>query len=285
MGNCACAGWEEDEQEVTRERAHSMGITPHLFGHDNITLQDTDIHEIEAEIMRREKMPPITMTCKLLDTHEQRQVTVKGYEAIRPSLCRELAALAVSEIHCGPLTVDEPNDTRWEELEVDGDTVVVAVGVKSTAAALVPAMAKVNAHLFARDFEERITRDPDEPTVLKEVDFCALGITELPELFGLKVSGNLRLHGNKLTSLPESMGSIQVGGYLSLAANELTSLPESMGSLQVGGDLALHNNRLVSLPESMRSIRVGGDLHLKGNRLQRELAQADFPNVEGTVSQ
>jgi hypothetical protein len=282
MGNCPCAAVEANEPKLIRERARSMGITPQLFG-DKYTLDNSDIDDVQMEIKRREVMRAITITCKLPDSEEERQVTVRGYEAVRPSLCRELPALAIEEVHVWPLPVDDPNVTRWEELGVDADTVVTVLGVKSAAEALVPAMVRVNSHLYAAEFEERITRDPDDPTVLKEVDFHGLGITQLPELFGLRVTGNFLLNANLLTSLPESMGSIKVGGHLSFTGNKLTSLPEDMGAIQVGGDLALHNNQLKSLPPNMESIRVGRDLYLRGNPLGVKLTQADFPKVGGTL--
>ena len=90
-------------------------------------------------------------------------------------------------------------------------------------------MAAANPHVEALKFEQsyfgeqRVKRDPDDPTVLKEVDFYHLGITALPEMIGgLKITGTLCLDRNQLTSLPESMGSIQVGGRLHLNGNKLT---------------------------------------------------------------
>ena len=92
------------------------------------------------------------------------------------------------------------------------------------------------------EFEQRIRRAPDDPMVLKEVDFRELGITALPEMIGeLKITGNLDLWRNRLTSLPESMGSIQVGKKLDLSHNQLRSLPESMESMKAGGHLRLNN--------------------------------------------
>ena len=58
----------------------------------------------------------------------------------------------------------------------------------------------------------------------------------------MKVCGDLYLGRNELTSLPESMGSIQVGGKLGLGANKLTSLPESMERMKRIGKLDLDYN-------------------------------------------
>ena len=77
---------------------------------------------------------------------------------------------------------------------------------------------------------------------------------------------------------------MKVGGDLDLQDNKLTSLPESIGSMQVGGDLFLSHNELTSLPESMGSIQVGGFLHLYNNNLpDPKPTKADFPNVKGDV--
>ena len=85
-------------------------------------------------------------------------------------------------------------------------------------------LAVANPHVEALKFEQRITRDSDNPTVLKEVEFRKLGITALPHMIGgLNITGNLHLNCNGLTWLPESIGSIQVGGNLDLSLNELTS--------------------------------------------------------------
>ena len=93
-------------------------------------------------------------------------------------------------------------------------------------------------------------------------------LTTLPESFGsLKVGGNLYLSSNKMTRLPESFGSLSVGGDLRLSKNQLTRLPASFGSLTVGGSLLLYRNQLTALPDSFGSLTVDGTLDLSANRL------------------
>jgi hypothetical protein len=108
--------------------------------------------------------------------------------------------------------------------------------------------------------------DPDDAPSLeiKEVDFANLGIKALPEIFGhLKLSGNLDLR-----------------------YNELTSLPESMRWMQVGGDLHLSNNKLSWLPGGVAAaIQVKGELHLYDNNFpDPKPTAADFPNVQSPIT-
>ena len=109
------------------------------------------------------------------------------------------------------LPVEDLETTRWEELEIETGAVVSAFGVQSMTDDLVAAMAAANPRVAALKFERGITSDPKDPTVLKEVNFYKLGITALPEMISeLKITGDMYLSDNKLTSLPESMGSILV---------------------------------------------------------------------------
>jgi Leucine-rich repeat (LRR) protein len=93
-------------------------------------------------------------------------------------------------------------------------------------------------------------------------------LTSLPESFGnLKIGGNLWLDGNKLEYLPKSFGNLKIGFSLWLYNNQLTSLPESFGNLKIGGCLWLDGNNLTSLPESFGNLKIGGGLWLDGNNL------------------
>jgi hypothetical protein len=64
----------------------------------------------------------------------------------------------------------------------------------------------------------------------------------------VEVEGDLFLHKNNLTFLPESFGNLQIGGSLWLHNNKLESLPKSFGNLQIGGSLYLSHNKLKSHP-------------------------------------
>jgi len=101
-----------------------------------------------------------------------------------------------------------------------------------------------------------------------DLDLHKNNLTSLPESFGnLKIGGSLCLNNNYLTSLPESFGNLKIGGILELDSNKLTSLPESFGNLKIGDGLYLSNNNLTSLPESFGNLKIGGSLWLNHNNL------------------
>jgi hypothetical protein len=102
-------------------------------------------------------------------------------------------------------------------------------------------------------------------------------LTSLPEGFNPTVGGNLYLDNNSLTSLPEGFNPT-VGGSLLLDNNSLTSLPEGFNPT-VGGSLYLDNNSLTSLPEGFNPT-VGGDLYLSNNSLT-SLPEGFNPTVGG----
>ena len=249
MGGCfgksaaqIAAEQKEQQKDAAIKRARSLGITAQ-FLRNWATLEEADLDALLAEIKRREGMPPMTITCLLPEeaSQEERQITVRGYETVGFSVNRELGVSSVEKVSFANVPVEDPLTTRWEELDIETGAVVSAFGLQRVAhILLVAAMAAANPHVEALKFEQGITRDPDDPTVLKEVNFAKLGITALPEMIGeLKITGQLDLARNQLTSLPESMGSMKVGGNLDLRSNRLTSLPEFMGSIQVGGGLHL----------------------------------------------
>eukprot|EP00656_Telonema_subtile_P053735 TRINITY_DN784_c0_g1_i3.p1 TRINITY_DN784_c0_g1~~TRINITY_DN784_c0_g1_i3.p1 ORF type:complete len:303 (+),score=53.53 TRINITY_DN784_c0_g1_i3:159-1067(+) len=106
---------------------------------------------------------------------------------------------------------------------------------------------------------------------------CDLG--QLPEGLGnIRVTGNLNLSSNQLTSLPNSFGNIRVGGNLNLAANQLGSLPKSFGDVEIGGNLNLANNNISRLDESFGSIKVEGLLSLASNKLEK--LPSSFGSIE-----
>ena len=62
------------------------------------------------------------------------------------------------------------------------------------------------------------------------------------EICDLKFTGNLNLSGNRITTLPQSIGGMQIGSNLSLMDNQITSVPYTMGQITVGGTLSLKDN-------------------------------------------
>jgi hypothetical protein len=91
----------------------------------------------------------------------------------------------------------------------------------------------------------------------------------------LVVAGVIDLGDNKLTSLPESFGSIKCD-WLDLGFNYLTSLPESFGNIKCNR-LELSFNRLTKLPESFGNVKCNR-LDLDYNNLV-ELPES-FGNVK-----
>ena len=77
----------------------------------------------------------------------------------------------------------------------------------------------------------------------------------------------LGLSWNQLSSLPESISSLQKLRVLDLSDNQLSSLPKSIGSLHNLQQLFLWNNQLFSLPESFSSLKNLRELWLLGNKL------------------
>ena len=167
----------QQQKEAASKRARSLVITAKYL-RDWATLD-------KAEIKRREGMPPIIITCRLPEeaSQEERQMTVRGYETVGFSVIRALGAISLEKVSIANVPVDLET-TRWEELDIETDAVVSAFGVQSAKDALVAAMAAANPHVEALKFERRIARDPDDPTVLKQVNFSQLGITALPEMIG-----------------------------------------------------------------------------------------------------
>ena len=114
------------------------------------------------------------------------------------------------------------------------------------------------------------------------VNLSNRGLTALPNLTGVRVTGNFYCDGNRLTSLhgaPAHVGgsfycdgnrltSLQgapatVGGTFNCSGNRLTSLRGAPAT--VGGNFSCGYNRLTSLQGA--SAHVGGDFYCSGNRL------------------
>ena len=64
----------------------------------------------------------------------------------------------------------------------------------------------------------------------------------------------LWVHGNLLTSLPDSIGALSSLRILSAVGNQLTVLPESIGGLHSLTSLELAGNSLSHLPEAIGSL-------------------------------
>ncbi len=104
------------------------------------------------------------------------------------------------------------------------------------------------------------------------LDLSSLGLVEVPaELFQTKkFFGSLtwlRLHGNQLSTLPESLGELSSLTSLDLDDNQLSTLPESLGELSSLITLHLHGNQLSTLPESLGQLSSLRLLRLGSNQL------------------
>ena len=62
------------------------------------------------------------------------------------------------------------------------------------------------------------------------------------------------MHGNLLTSLPESIGDLSALKALSAVGNQITALPQSIGNLQSLTSLELAGNKLEQLPETIGNL-------------------------------
>ena len=93
-------------------------------------------------------------------------------------------------------------------------------------------------------------------------------LTTLPKSLGKLTSlTTLDLSRNRLTTLPESLGKLTSLTTLDLSGNRLTTLPESLGKLTSLTRLDLSGNRLTTLPESLGKLTSLTTLDLSGNRL------------------
>lgn len=75
----------------------------------------------------------------------------------------------------------------------------------------------------------------------------------------------LRLNGNGLTSVPESIGKLKDLRRLYLNDNLIASLPSSIASLEALEDIALANNRIEAFPEVLVGLPSLRNLDLRGN--------------------
>ena len=75
----------------------------------------------------------------------------------------------------------------------------------------------------------------------------------------------LRLNGNGLTSVPESIGGLKDLRRIYLNDNLIASLPQSFASLEALEDVALANNRIEAFPEVLVGLPSLRNLDLRGN--------------------
>jgi Leucine-rich repeat (LRR) protein len=88
--------------------------------------------------------------------------------------------------------------------------------------------------------------------------------------------GSSDQRGNRLTSVPESLGNLTALKFLDLSGNRLTSVPESLGNLTALRRLDLRDNQLTVLPQRLADLRTDGmQLALEGN--QQDLTFAASP--------
>ncbi len=84
----------------------------------------------------------------------------------------------------------------------------------------------------------------------------------------------VNLQGNKLTSIPESIGSLTNLYKLDLYKNQLKALPEAIGKLKNLKELDLCANQLQALPKSIGNLKNLDRLILSGNNVGSEKINA-----------
>jgi Leucine-rich repeat (LRR) protein len=78
----------------------------------------------------------------------------------------------------------------------------------------------------------------------------------------------LAVVGNKLRSLPDSVGNLKNLIGLEVGNNQLRSLPDSVGNLKILGILSVYNNQLRTLPDSVGNLKNLLDLYVYNNQLR-----------------
>ena len=136
----------------------------------------------------------------------------------------------------------------------------------------------------------KLTKTPDELEALPHLARLYLtgcGLTEFPasvlgarELVYLNLDRNriqaltndlpaslrwLRLNGNGLSAIPESIGQLKDLRRIYLNDNAIASLPSAFASLEALEDVALANNRLEAFPEVLVGLPSLRNLDLRGN--------------------
>ena len=112
-----------------------------------------------------------------------------------------------------------------------------------------------------------LTEIPNTVSEAKELVYLNLDrnrIQSLPEQLPLGLRW-LRLNGNGLTSVPETIGKLGDLRRIYLNDNALASLPASFALLEALEDVALANNRLEAFPEVLVGLPSLRNLDLRGN--------------------
>lgn len=119
----------------------------------------------------------------------------------------------------------------------------------------------------------------DKLTSLTNLDLHNNRITSLPDSIG-SLSGltELHLYSNQLTSLPDSIGNLTSLIGLYLFNNQITSLPNTIGNLSSLTNLNLYNNKLTNLPDSIGNLSSLTGLYVYNNKL------TSLPNSIGNLS-
>ncbi|CAG5866966.1 leucine-rich repeat-containing protein 57 [Menidia menidia] len=105
------------------------------------------------------------------------------------------------------------------------------------------------------------------------------GLQEFPEELQ-RLTSNLRtvdLSGNKIQTLPPSIGNFLLLKSLTLNSNRLTGLPGDIGKLKKLETLSLNGNLIQELPPSLGQLKALRTLSLAGNRI------SEFPLGLGTL--
>jgi len=124
-------------------------------------------------------------------------------------------------------------------------------------------------HMTSR--EERLERLPDSIGVLpalSELDITDNQIVEVPSLRGTKIWW-LFASRNRMTSLPEDLGSWTTLKSLDLERNAISHLPSSIGDLPSLRKLNVSHNRLEALPATLGKLGSLTSLEAANNQIRR----------------
>jgi Leucine-rich repeat (LRR) protein len=83
----------------------------------------------------------------------------------------------------------------------------------------------------------------------------------------LKDLQDLKLHSNKLTSVPKETGTLRQLKSLNLAVNKLASVPKEIGNLEHLKILFLNVNQLTLVPKEIGNLEQLTYLYLNNNQL------------------
>jgi len=103
---------------------------------------------------------------------------------------------------------------------------------------------------------------------LRNLDLSNNKITQLPDNIGsFKMLKTLALHKNKLSELPVGIGKLTKLETLSLQSNLLTRLPSAFGQLKHLKELNLSHNDLTAFPTALFDLGLLDILDLSNNKI------------------